>query len=172
MATSSPQLDRKPPPEETEPYPPEAIQLVGEGLAFTIDRTHGPLTPAHRFLAQMLESENLSWEDLQRLYAENAVSPRVRTAIERIGGPEKLNRHVSGSDLCWGLRDLALERWGMLARLVLEKWNIRATVDFGRIVFNAIDRGMMQKQPRDRLEDFEDVYDFDTAFDTSHDIEI
>src|SRR5689334_20631101 len=48
--------------------------------------------------------------------------------------PEK-SRHVSGQDLCEGLREFALTEWGMLARTVLRRWNINSTMDFGRIVF-------------------------------------
>ena len=58
-----------------------------------------------------------------------------------------------------------LERWGMLARVVLESWSITSTVDFGRIVFGFIAFDMMQKQPGDQMEDFEDVFTFEDAFD-------
>ena len=53
----------------------------------------------------------------------------------------------------------------MLARVVLESWNIKSTADFGRIVFGFIDLDMMRKQPEDRVEDFDEVYDFREAFD-------
>jgi uncharacterized repeat protein (TIGR04138 family) len=73
-------------------------------------------------------------------------------------------RHVSGEQLAWALRDLAIERWGMLARTVLRRWNIRRTVDFGHMVYLMIDAGFMRKTEEDSLEDFRDVYDFDEAF--------
>ena len=53
----------------------------------------------------------------------------------------------------------------MLARVVLESWNIKSTADFGSIVFGFIDLDMMRKQPEDRVEDFDEVYDFREAFD-------
>jgi uncharacterized repeat protein (TIGR04138 family) len=74
-------------------------------------------------------------------------------------------RHVSGQDLARGLRELALRRWGPLAPVVLRKWNIRGTRDFGEMVFFLIDLGLMGKQDVDRIEDFDDVYDFNEAFD-------
>lgn len=74
-------------------------------------------------------------------------------------------RHVSGQQLCEGLRDLALQRWGFMARVVLSEWNIRATRDFGEMVFFLIDRGLMGRQESDTLEDFTDVYSFRQAFD-------
>ena len=45
--------------------------------------------------------------------------------------PPPGQRHVSGQQVCLSLRDLAIERWGHLAKTVLTRWNIRASVDFG-----------------------------------------
>src|SRR6478735_3013965 len=65
------------------------------------------------------------------------------------------SRHVSGRQLCEGLREYALSRWGLLAKVVLDRWNITATLDFGRIVFALIDAGHMQKTDDDTIGDFE-----------------
>jgi uncharacterized repeat protein (TIGR04138 family) len=73
-------------------------------------------------------------------------------------------RHVSGQELCWGLRDCALRRWGLLAQTVLYKWNITGTLDFGRIVFTLVEHGMLAVTDEDSLEDFRDVYDFKSGF--------
>jgi uncharacterized repeat protein (TIGR04138 family) len=76
-------------------------------------------------------------------------------------GPE---RHVSGQQLCLGLRDYAVGRYGLMARTVLARWGIRKTDDFGRIVFAMIDAGLMRKSDEDAFEDFQCVYEFDDAF--------
>lgn len=76
------------------------------------------------------------------------------------------SRHVSGPQLCEGLRDYALNQWGLLARTVLRRWNITSTLDFGRIVFALVDAGHMQKTDDDTLEDFKAVYEFRSAFDS------
>jgi uncharacterized repeat protein (TIGR04138 family) len=81
---------------------------------------------------------------------------------------EKISRHVTGQDLCEGLRELAQNRWGLLARTVLGRWNIRRTIDFGRIVFAMVEAGWMQTTPDDSLEDFREVFDFKTAFETEY----
>ncbi|RMF71674.1 MAG: hypothetical protein D6744_17620 [Planctomycetota bacterium] len=73
-------------------------------------------------------------------------------------------RHVTGQQLAEGLRDYAIERWGALAPVVLRHWNIRSTLDFGKMVFFLVEMQLMGKQDSDRLEDFADVYDFDDAF--------
>ena len=73
-------------------------------------------------------------------------------------------RHVSGQTLAQGLKQLAIEKWGRLAMLVLDSWNIRTTRDFGEIVWLMIRHNWMSAQPDDTIEDFDDVYDFKTAF--------
>ena len=79
-------------------------------------------------------------------------------------------RHVSGTQLCEGLRELALKRWGLMARVVLKRWRITATRDFGEIIFLLVNNNWMQKEPHDNLDDFENVYDFSDAFDREFDI--
>ena len=84
--------------------------------------------------------------------------------------PEMVNpamlgkRHVTGRQLCEGLRELAIRRWGLLAKLVLSHWNIHSTLDFGKIVYTLIGNEFMQKTEGDSLEDFRDVFDFAQAF--------
>lgn len=81
------------------------------------------------------------------------------------------DRHVTGRELSEGLRELAIARWGMLARLVLERWGIFSTMDFGRIVYAMISAGLFSKTDRDTIEDFKNVYDFRKAFDAGYQIE-
>ena len=73
-------------------------------------------------------------------------------------------RHLSGVELAWACRDFALAQFGMLAAAVLTHWGVRTTEDFGQIVFMLIDVGLLARQPTDRLEDFERVYDFAEVF--------
>ncbi len=74
------------------------------------------------------------------------------------------NRHVSGQELAGGLRDLAIRRYGLLARTVLSRWGIYSTLDFGRVVYELIEAGQLSKSDEDSIEDFRNVYDFRTAF--------
>ena len=84
--------------------------------------------------------------------------------MERLEEP----RHISGRELSKGVRDLALERFGPLARTVLEHWGIHATEDLGDIVFALVECGILTKQDHDRKEDFRDVFDFEEAFETGY----
>ena len=73
-------------------------------------------------------------------------------------------RHLSGAELAWACRDFALEQFGMLASAVLTHWGVQTTQDFGEIVFMLIDVGLLARQPTDKLEDFQHVYDFAEVF--------
>lgn len=77
-------------------------------------------------------------------------------------------RHISGRELAKGVRDLALERYGPMARTVLEHWGIQSTRDLGEIVFALVDCGILIKQEDDALEEFDGVFDFEEAFDRDY----
>jgi uncharacterized repeat protein (TIGR04138 family) len=77
-------------------------------------------------------------------------------------------RHVSGQELAEGVRKLALDRFGPLARTVLEHWGIHDTDDVGRVVFAMVEQGILIKQDGDQPEDFTDVYDFEEAFELNY----
>jgi uncharacterized repeat protein (TIGR04138 family) len=73
-------------------------------------------------------------------------------------------RHVTGRELCEGLRDYGLEQFGPMARTVLEHWGVHCTRDFGHIVFLLIEAQLLRKTEEDSIQDFENVYDFNKAF--------
>lgn len=80
--------------------------------------------------------------------------------------PER--RHISGRELAVACRDLALERYGIMARLVLEHWGVRTTSDLGDVVFTLVDLGMLISQSTDTRDEFVDVFDFDQAFEREY----
>lgn len=84
----------------------------------------------------------------------------VLAALEHIQRRLPERRHVSGEELAHACRELAMEQYGLLARTVLAHWGIQSTGDFGEIVYALIDAGLLIRQPEDRLEDFEGVYEF------------
>jgi len=77
-------------------------------------------------------------------------------------------RHVSGQELLEGIREYGLERFGLMARTVFENWGVKTTVDFGNIVFNMVNAGLLAKTEKDSIEDFKDGYDFKEAFDKGY----
>ena len=86
------------------------------------------------------------------------------TLKERAAEPDRASRHVSGSELLEGIRDYALDQYGPLALTVFHQWNIRCCEDFGDIVFQLVDYGILGKTDRDSRSDFAGVYDFEEVF--------
>ncbi len=81
------------------------------------------------------------------------------TMSSYLGLTEETRRHLTGREIVLGLRDLAREQFGPLAREVWRHWGINCTADWGRIVYNLIDAGLLHKNDDDRPEDFNDVYE-------------
>jgi uncharacterized repeat protein (TIGR04138 family) len=94
----------------------------------------------------------------------------VLAGIEYLQLKLDMRRHVTGSELAWACRDLARDRFGLLARAVLESWGITRTADFGAIVFTLVSVELLSAQPGDREEDFANVYDFVDAFEREYDM--
>ena len=88
----------------------------------------------------------------------------VLAALEYAQGKLPARRHLSGAELAWACRDFALEQFGLLAPVVLAYWGITSTADLGRMVFTLIDVGLLARQPSDKLQDFDAVYDFAEVF--------
>ena len=110
---------------------------------------------AYQFVFQALR---FTQERLQR-------SPQTADAEEQ-------ESHISGQELLEGIRDLALDQFGMMAKTVFNCWRVRCTDDFGRIVFELVERGEMRKTDRDRLTDFYGVFDFEEVFDRNYTIDV
>ena len=119
----------------------------------------------YKFDAYVFVFEALSYaQNALGLGSENASEPLERRAENEQEEPEGPQQHVTGQELCEAIRQYALQQYGYLAKTVLNSWGVHNTGDFGEIVFNLIRIGRMRKTKDDRREDFDDVYDFDTAF--------
>ncbi len=79
-------------------------------------------------------------------------------------------RHLTGQQLCEACRRYASEQYGYLAKTVLASWGLHSTSDFGELVYNLIRIQQMRKSDTDRREDFDDVYDFDEAFEPTFEL--
>jgi uncharacterized repeat protein (TIGR04138 family) len=76
----------------------------------------------------------------------------------------KKPRHITGKELALGIRRYALDQFGPMVKTVLHHWGIHTTLDFGKIVYALIDVQLLSRQPEDKLEDFDKVYEFEEAF--------
>ncbi len=126
--------------------PAKSLNQIAEAAGYPVD--------AFLFIQRGLDFT------VKRIHGEVA----ARTAYEEDDDEIPPSRHVSGQQLCLGMRDFAKREYGLLARSVLARWNIHHSEDFGRIVFAMVDGGLMHKTQEDTIKDFIDVFHFDQAF--------
>ena len=87
-------------------------------------------------------------------FTQKSVGKEVRGTI----------RHVSGQELLDGIRKFALEQFGPMVVTVFEEWGVNNCRDFGEIVFNMVEIGLLAKTDKDTRGDFQSGYDFTDAF--------
>lgn len=92
----------------------------------------------------------------------------VLTGLEYCQSRLTERRHIAGRELAAACRDLAIARYGVLARLVLQHWGIRSTGDIGDVVFTLVELNLLISQPTDSRDDFLAVYEFDDAFEDNY----
>jgi len=85
-------------------------------------------------------------------------------AVQKEQRPAGRPRHVTGAELCHGIREYALQEFGPLAFLVLTTWGLRKTDDFGEMVYTLIAAGKLGASENDKKSDFAAIYDFEEAF--------
>ncbi len=101
----------------------------------------------------------------------------TQRALGRVPAPgddpqRALDKHVSGQELCEGVRQYALQQFGPMASVVFRQWNIGATADIGHMVWHLVEREVWHRSPGDRLEDFHDNFDIALALGADAPIEL
>jgi uncharacterized repeat protein (TIGR04138 family) len=77
--------------------------------------------------------------------------------------PNDTRYHVSVRQWVEGICDFARQEFGLMARVVFRMWGIHSTDDFGEIVFNLIDAGLMSRTPEESRADFHALFELDEA---------
>lgn len=95
------------------------------------------------------------------IFLKEALDHTLKNVMESNQGRA---RHVSGSELLLGFRELALQQFGPMASTLLCEWGLRSCSDVGDMVFLLIEEQVFGKQDSDTKEDFADVYSFEQAF--------
>jgi uncharacterized repeat protein (TIGR04138 family) len=126
-------------------YPMQAYLFVREALAFAADS---------------LELD-AGYDDP---VADEAVSEDHVSEELPVVSKSAPARHVTGQQLCEGIRQYAINQFGYMAKVVLKNWGIEKTSCFGDIVYNMIEVGIMRKSDEDRRHHFDDVYQFEDVF--------
>jgi uncharacterized repeat protein (TIGR04138 family) len=92
----------------------------------------------------------------------------VLAALEYCQVRRPARGHIAGDAFACACRDFALEQFGLTSRTVLTHWGIHRTQDIGCLVYHLIEVGLLVCQPEDRIEDFDDVFDFAEAFEHAY----
>ena len=87
----------------------------------------------------------------------------VRWTIEKLAESGE-KRHVTGEELLGNIRELALEEFGPMAGEVFRHWGLVNTMDIGHVVFNMVDNQLLSRSENDSIDDFREIFDFQTAF--------
>ena len=133
--------------------PPPIIQLLQKDRRYKLE--------AYSFVRDGLAYA----QDVLRMGVEQPIEPEVPDEAKFEQQAEsRVERHLTGRQLCEAIRLYALEQYGYMAKVVLDSWGVHTTSDFGEIVYNLINIDYMKQAKTDRREDFDDVYDFDEAF--------
>ena len=95
------------------------------------------------------------------LFVREALDFTQKKVVKEV---KKNIRHVTGQELLGGIRDFALAQFGPMTLMVFDEWGVHQCEDFGEIVFNMVDNGILSKTPTDSREDFKSGYDFVKVF--------
>lgn len=89
----------------------------------------------------------------------------VMNALNRAAGRLERPRHLTGQELLEAIREEAQDQFGPMATTVFEYWGLKNSLDFGMLVFNMVEQGILSKTDTDRLEDFTNEVFFEKLFD-------
>ena len=113
-------------------------------------------------VVDLIRREDARYEKKAYFFVRRGLDFTINRAEEK--NPDRETRHVRGPELLEGIRDYALDQFGPMALTLLRDWNIRSCRDFGEIVFQLVDYGVLGKTEDDSIEDFDDGFDFEEAF--------
>src|ERR1022692_3883522 len=105
-------------------------------------------------------------------YTEAMLGRRLaaKTADEK--QDPRQGQHVKSQELLEGIRALALREFGLMARTVFRMWGVEATEDFGQIVFNLVEAGLIHKTDEETVDDFKGVFDCEEALERGYTIQL
>jgi len=92
----------------------------------------------------------------------------VIVAVERTISALSYVRHISGQELLAGITDYAIDQFGPMSKEVFNYWGIKESTDFGNIVFNLIEAGLLTKRSEDSIDDFKNGSDFKKIFEEEY----
>ncbi len=98
------------------------------------------------------------------------LKPRGEKSAKKPVDP--IRTHVTGRDVCDLVKELAVEKYGFMARMMLDRWGVRSTSHIGDIVYNLIEAGELEKNDADARADFDEVFDLHAELERLHAAEL
>ncbi|MFN0058260.1 MAG: Minf_1886 family protein [Planctomycetota bacterium] len=129
-----------------------AFGILSRGKAMT----HG--TPQERFQTLLRQDRRFMPEAYNFVFEALDYTVRLKHKPKSTDSG-MTSQHVTGQDLLEGIRQHAIASFGCLAPTVLDCWGVGQSEDFGDIVFNLIEYGLMGSQESDSKADFAKGYD-------------
>ena len=125
-----------------------------------------PLAAGEGVTAEIISTRILSADKRYAAAAYLFVRIGVMKAIARHHPHphEEAQQRVSAPEVLDALRELAIRKFGGEAKAKLNAWGIFKCEDFGDIVFNLIEAGLLMQRSQDSKADFQGGYDFEWAF--------
>ena len=120
-----------------------------------------------------MRQQTETWKRIERItsndkrYKTQAYS-FVMAAVEYTISLLEEPRHVTAAELLDGIRRVAMKQYGPMAKQVFNFWGVKDTRDFGNIVYNLIDEGLLSRNEEDSLDDFSSIYDFKKVFEEDY----
>lgn len=115
-------------------------------------------------VVESISREDSRYQPQVYYFVRHALDFTIKQIRKRTGRKVEQGNHVSGAELLEGIREYALKQYGPLTYMLLHEWGVRKCDDFGNIVFNLVDYGVLGKTEKDSKDDFAGVYDFRKAF--------
>lgn len=109
-----------------------------------------------------ITKEDPRYEAAAYHFVREGLDHTLKTLRRSPQGPQ--HGHVSGRELLEGLRAHTLGEFGPMSKMVLNEWGIYTSRDFGHIVFNLVQSGILGKSDTDSIDDFNEIWSFDEAF--------
>jgi uncharacterized repeat protein (TIGR04138 family) len=119
----------------------------------------GPISDPELLLDSVLEKDSRYARDAYYFVQRALHHYRERHRAGKEGG------HIRGEELLEGVRELGVEEFGPMARLVFHNWGLKRGEDVGEMVYNMIDAGLMSKTSEDTREDFAVGMEFGAGLD-------
>ncbi len=119
------------------------------------------IKPTYEQALELILARDSRYHEQAYLFLREALDFTIKNLKKPVEGE---GRHVTGQELLEGIRQYALQEFGAMAHTVLNRWGIARCEDFGEIVFNLVEQGVLGKTDKDSRKDFAGGYGFEEAF--------